>query len=56
MLELRYKKLSKTDNFSQNQKDILTKVKKYIFDRLKQRELMFLPYTIKLIIFESSMN
>lgn len=56
MLELRYKKLSKTDNLSERQKDMLTKIKKIIFDRLKDRTLKFFPYTIKLIIFESSMN
>ena len=55
MLEIRYKNLLKIENISQKQKDILLKIKQIVVNRLKERNMMLIPYTIQLIIIGDSL-
>ena len=55
MLEIRYKKLFKTENFTEKQKVILLKIKQIVLNRLQERNMMLIPLTIRLIIIGDSL-
>ena len=55
MLEIRYKKLFKTENFTEKQKVILLKIKQIVINRLQERNMMLIPLTIRLIIIGDSL-
>lgn len=55
MLEIRYKKLFKTENITEKQKDILLKIKEIVVNRLQERNMMLIPLTIRLIIIGNSL-